>query len=591
MSRSLFSLFVALTATVSCSHGSSSPTTTAPAPNARVTRPPGAVWPDEGVATWAPRPTGPDITANDLRTRLYQISDDSMQGRRIGELGDYKATAYIASEFQRLGLKPAGEGGTYFQNLPYGVVKVDSTVARLIAAGNPAVAGSEWIPAAPAAASHIVGDANVTSANAVFAGRWGDTTAALDANAVRGKVAIFTYSPSRGGRGGAAGGGRGGFGAVRDPRAADAGAALILVASTDSAPRGIVASAFASRPGMRPDPSLAGAPAAAISASLAEKIFGRPLGQVTTGTTGAPVSANWSNVFTPSKYAARNVVAILPGSDPKRATEYVLLSAHNDHVGMLPRPVEHDSVRAFNRVMRPQGANDRPGAPTAAQQKTIDSLIAYARSIRPPRPDSINNGADDDGSGTVVLLEVAEKFATEHPARSIIFVSHTGEEAGLLGSKWFVDHPTIPLDSIAAAHNMDMVGKGRASDVKFGGPSSVQTLGSRRLSKQFGDIIDSVNATLPEPMTIDHSWDVPSNPLNRFCRSDQVNYVHANVPVTYFSTGYSIDYHQVTDEARYIDFDHMARLARFMHAVMSAIANRQDRPAISGPDPSYPACR
>ncbi len=138
---------------------------------------------------------------------------------------------------------------------------------------------------------------------------------------------------------------------------------------------------------------------------------------------------------------------------------------------------------------------------------------------------------------------------------------------------------------------MDMVGKGRASDVKFGGPSSVQTLGSRRLSKQFGDVIDSVAAALPEPMTIDHSWDVPSNPMNRFCRSDQVNYVHSNVPVTYFSTGYSIDYHEPTDEARYIDFDHMERLARFMHAVMSGIADRKDRLAISGPDPSYPTCR
>ncbi len=591
MSRQGLGFLLALTATVSCGHGPSSPTTAAtPAPSAgSPARPPGAVWPDEGVATWAPRPTVTDITANDLRTRLYQISDDSMQGRRIGELGNYKTTTYIASEFKRLGLKPGGDSGGYFQILPYGAMKVDSTVARLIAAGAPAVAGTDWIPGAAAAPSRIVGDANVTNANAVFAGRWGDTTAALDANAIRGKVAVFAYSAPAGGRGGA-GGGRGGFAAVRDPRAANAGAALILVASPDS-PRAIATSAFTSRPGMRPDPALTGSPAAAISASLAEKIFGRALDQVQPGATGAPISASWTNVFALSKYPARNVIAILPGSDPARAKEYVLLSAHNDHVGMLPRPVDHDSVRAFNRVMRPQGANDRPGPPTAAQQKEIDSLIAYARSIRPPRPDSINNGADDDGSGTVVLLEVAEKFASEHPARSIIFVSHQGEEAGLLGSKWFVDHPTIPLDSIDAAHNMDMVGKGRASDVKFGGPSSVQTLGSRRLSKQFGDIIDSVNATLPEPMTIDHSWDVPSNPMNRFCRSDQVNYVHSNVPVTYFSTGYSIDYHEPTDEARYIDFDHMARLARFMHAVMSAIADRKDKLAISGPDPSYPACR
>ncbi|HEY2165485.1 MAG TPA: M28 family peptidase [Gemmatimonadaceae bacterium] len=573
-----------------CGRGSSAPSpASVSAPATSTSRPPGAVWPDEGPATWAPRPTVTDITANDLRTRLYQISDDSMQGRRIGELGNFKTTTYIASEFKRLGLKPAGDSGTYFQNLPYGTLRVYSTVARLIAAGAPAIAGSEWLPAAAAAGPSIANDANVMDVNAVFAGRWGDTNTALNESAIRGKAAVFIYNPPRGGRGGA-GGGRGGLGAVRDQRASNAGAALILVASTDSIPRAIVSSAFATRPGMRPgQPN--GSPAAAISASLAEKIFGRPLSQLAPGATGSPVSASWANQFTLSKYASRNVIAILPGSDPARATQYVLLSAHNDHIGMLPRPVDHDSLRAFDRVMRPQGGNDRPGAPSVAQQHAIDSLIAYARSIRPPRPDSINNGADDDGSGTVVLLEVAEKFASEHPARSIIFVSHQGEEAGLLGSKWFVDHPTIPLDSIVAAHNMDMVGKGRASDVKFGGPASVQTLGSRRLSKQFGDIIDSVNATLPEPMAIDHSWDVPSNPLNRFCRSDQVNYVHASVPVTYFSTGYSIDYHEPTDEPRYIDYDHMARLARFMHAVMSAIANRKDRLAISGPDPSYPACR
>jgi Zn-dependent M28 family amino/carboxypeptidase len=97
----------------------------------------------------------------------------------------------------------------------------------------------------------------------------------------------------------------------------------------------------------------------------------------------------------------------------------------------------------------------------------IDSLIARARSIRPPRRDSIMNGADDDGSGTVVLLEIAERFATEKPARSIIFVSHEGEESGLLGSRWFTDHPTVPLASIVAAHNMDtLVGKCACGEVR-----------------------------------------------------------------------------------------------------------------------------
>jgi hypothetical protein len=118
----------------------------------------------------------------------------------------------------------------------------------------------------------------------------------------------------------------------------------------------------------------------------------------------------------------------------------------------------------------------------------------------------------------------------------------------------------------------------------------VQTLGSRRLSREFGDIIDSVNANSPQPMAIDRSWDVPANPLNRFCRSDQVNYVRYDIPVTYFSTGYSIDYHQATDEPQYIDYDKAARLGNFLHDVMTAIANRKGRPVIAGADTTYPSC-
>jgi Zn-dependent M28 family amino/carboxypeptidase len=293
-----------------------------------------------------------------------------------------------------------------------------------------------------------------------------------------------------------------------------------------------------------------------------------------------------------SKTPGRNVIAIMPGSDPARANEYVLLGAHNDHVGVNMTAVDHDSLRAVNTVTRRQGSNDPVCRPTPEQQHKIDSIIARARSIRPPRRDSIMNGADDDGSGTVVLLEIAEKFASEKPARSIIFVSHEGEESGLLGSRWFTDHPTIPLTSIVAAHNMDMLAKGRTDQVKFGGPTSLQTLGSRRLSREFGDIIDSVNASrTTEVMAIDKSWDVSANPMNRFCRSDQVNYVHHDIPVTYFSTGYAQDYHQATDEPQYADYDHMARIGRFIHDVMWAVANRKDKPAIAGPDPSYPVCR
>ncbi len=563
-----------------------------------------------------------------------------MLGRRVGELGNYKATTYIAAEFKRLGLKPAGDNGGYFQNLAYGPAEFDIATSKLIAGSATLAPGRDWIPIAPSTANGIGAKADLSNVQVVFAGKWRDTSVVLDPAMFKGKIAVFTSNAAnaglivagrgaarvlrcdsvpdkfgadaaarveaavradsvagRGGRGGGAagGGGRGGAGgAGRDMRAQTAGAVAVLIISTDSIPAAALTSAFNGRNSLQsafPTPAAGSLGAGAITPAAAERLFGKPVDQLSVGAAGQSVSAAWNYDWHISKTPARNVVAILPGTDPTRAAEYVLISAHNDHNGINPVAVDHDSLRAFNIVTRPQGANDPLCRPTDEQQHRIDSLIARARSIRPPRRDSIMNGADDDGSGTAVLLEIAEKFASEKPARSIIFVSHTGEESGLLGSRWFTDHPTIPLASVAAALNMDMVGKGRTDQVKFGGPTSIQMLGSRRLSRPFGDIIDSVNATRTETMSIDRSWDVSANPMNRFCRSDQVNYVHHDVPVTYFSLGYAEDYHQPTDEPQYIDYDHAARLGRFIHDIAWAISQRKDRPAITGADPSYPVCR
>ncbi len=591
------------------------------------------VWPDEGPRTWRPRPTVRDITANDLRTRLYQFADDSMGGRRIGEVGNFKGTEYIAREFKRLGLKPAGDNGTWFQELPFGPLGFDSASSSIIVSGNALAPQRDWIPLSPNAALGIGAKASVANAPAIFAGRWGDTSVVLDPLIFGGKVAVFLASPASLGvgaprapvllscdavpnkfgaanaalveaavrdsiakAGGAPTGGRGGgFGAavVRDTRAQRAGAVGVLFIVLDSMPRAAVNNAFAGRGTMQPAAGLTpvtGMPAGAISRAAVASLFNGPAEQLSVGTTGKAVTATWSYEWRMSKTPSRNVIAVMPGSDPARAGEYVLVGAHNDHVGTLATPVDHDSLRAVNTVTRRQGANDPSCRPTADQQRRIDSLITHARSIRAPRRDSIMNGADDDGSGTVVMLEIAERFVTEKPARSIIFVSHQGEESGLLGSRWFTDHPTIPLDKVVAAHNMDMVGKGRVDQVKFGGPTSVQTLGSRRLSRDFGDIIDSVNAVRVETMAIDKTWEVSANPMNRFCRSDQVNYVRKDIPVTYFSLGYAQDYHQPTDEPQYIEYEHSARLGRFIHDVMLAIADRKDKPAISGADPTMPNC-
>ncbi|MFM8567521.1 MAG: M28 family peptidase [Gemmatimonadota bacterium] len=584
------------------------------------------VWPDEGPMTWAPRPTEAAITANDLRTRLYQIADDSMRGRRIGEPGNAKVTAYIAREFERLGLRPAGDGGTWFQSLPYGTFGIDAASARLSVGRGTAPLATEWIPVAPNAANGVAARAALQNVTAIYAGSTTDT-AALDPARFRGRIAVFV-SGAPGASGGAAPASfvscadvPNKFGAdaviafetaqratprpaaparpATPPpspyrRAIAAGAVGVLVVGLDAmAPAtrtAAVAGAGMMRPAATPgaDATLA---AATIARATAERLFGRPLSDLAIGTTGGRVSGQWTYAWRAAPEThARNVIAMLPGSDPTLAAEYVLVGAHNDHVGANTAPVDHDSLRAVNTVTRRQGANDPACIPTAEQQRRIDSLLAAARRVRPARLDSIFNGADDDGSGTVVLLEIAERFASERPARSILFISHQGEEAGLLGSRWFVDHPTVDLSTIVAAHNMDMLGKGRADQVRFGGPNSVQMLGARRLSREFGDMIDSVNANSAEPMAIDRSWDVTANPLNRFCRSDQVSYVAKNIPVTYFSLGYAQDYHQVTDEPQYIEYEHSARLGRFIHDVMLAIATRPNRPAIAGEDPSYPSC-
>ena len=563
--------------------------------------------------------------ANDLRTRLYQFADDSMQGRRIGEKGNAKGTEYIAREFKRFGLKPAGDSGTYFQSLPFGPTQFDSSASSLQISGSALAAKRDWIPTAPTAQNGFGGKVELNGVPAVFAGTWGDTAVMLDAEAFKGKVAVFMATPGAG----ASGGVRGPasfvscadvpdkFGvnailaadkiaastparsvasaitaAARDPRARRAGAVAVLVIGLDDMTPATLNAAFEGRNGMRPTTALnAEAPAGAtISRKAAEQLFGKPIDQVTVGTVGQPITASWNHSWRPAAYAARNVIAVLPGSDPTLKEEYVLVGAHNDHVGINTTVVDHDSLRATNFVTRRQGNNDPSCIPTADQQEKINALITKARAARPPRKDSIMNGADDDGSGSMVLLELAEQFAKEKPARSLIFVSHQGEEGGLLGSRWFVDNPTIPLEKVVAAHNMDMVGKGRVDQVKFGGPNSVQMLGARRLSRDFGDIIDSVNANSPEPMAIDKSWDIPANPLNRFCRSDQVNYVRKNIPVVYMSLGYGPDYHMQSDEPQYIDYDHAARLGRFVHDVMTAVANRKEKPAIGGADPTYPSC-
>src|SRR2546421_657629 len=242
---------------------------------------------------------------------------------------------------------------------------------------------------------------------------------------------------------------------------------------------------------------------------------------------------------------------------------------------------------------------------TPEQQARVDSLLARLRSEHrgQSRADSIANGSDDDGSGADAALEIAERIAslTRKPKRSILFVWHTGEEKGLLGSRFFTVHPTVPRDSIVAQLNMDMVGRGAASDETgrtrdgaplHGGPRYLQLVGSRRLSTELGDLVERVNTAGRHGLVFDYLIDADGHPANIYCRSDHYEYARYGIPITFFTTGLHSDYHQVTDEPEYIDYEHMARVASLVEDIALHVADLDHRVIVDHPkpDPNAP-CR
>lgn len=304
-------------------------------------------------------------------------------------------------------------------------------------------------------------------------------------------------------------------------------------------------------------------------------------------------------MFAEAPAPARNVAAVLPGSDAKLRETYVAIGAHNDHVGMLPGDApDHDSLHLYNAAryaivgMVPRGTQ-----PTPEQRAAVDAIkinLDSIRRLRPARLDSVRNGADDDGSGSVTLLEIAEAFArsSTKPRRSILFVWHTGEEKGLWGSRWYSEHATVPRDSIVAQLNMDMVGRGEAADYPAGGSSYLALVGARRLSTDLGDVVEDVNKKQSKPLVLDYSWDAPGHPENIYCRSDHFHYARWGIPVVFFTTALHGDYHQVTDEPQYIAYDHMARVGQLVHDIAMRVGNMDRRPVVDGVklDPTG-ACR
>ncbi len=534
--------------------------------------------------TRTPTPTTGAITVEDLQSRLYRFAADSMQGRFMGTEGNAKGVEYIASELRRLGLEPAGENGTYFQTLPWMERQVDST-GTLTVGGAAFHVWADYVPR-----DQGLGQRSIAGVPVVYGGDFADSLGRLAPGAAAGKLVVLTYS------GTIPGNSPGIPNRMLVNRGYPDAAGIAVVGLEALTPADLAgfrqASQYLQRDGTPPSvPTYL-----YVSRPMAERLLGAALPGLAIGAAGMPVGGTPAYSTRPSPVPARNVVAILRGRDPALRNTYVAIGAHNDHVGM-GQPVAFDSQYVINHLYRPHGAESDTPDLTSEQAAEVNRILADVRRASggaSARPDSIFNGADDDGSGSMGVLEIAERYATlrERPRRSILFVWHVGEELGLFGSAYFTDHPTVPRDSIVAQLNVDMIGRGGPGDVTgttlageplHGNHDYLQLVGARRISTQLGEWADAENRAGRHGLKFDYAMDANGHPANIYCRSDHFEYARYNIPIIFFTTGGHADYHQVNDEPQFIEYPHYARVARYIGALGLRVANARTRPVIDHP--------
>jgi Peptidase family M28 len=535
-SRIIISSAPLLAAVLAACSGAAPATRPAPAPAADRGLAPAA--PSAAVAPMpAPGPASTEaaITAADLRERLQIVAHDSMQGREVGTPGMARATNYIVGELQRLGLRPGGDDGTYLDRVDL----VRTQIRSQASVGGEPIRAADLVPVSGLVEDLPRAVRTQGEGRLVYGGYIVDPAispgADLAPEQLNGSVLILRFGAAPG----ATAASRPRFNPQLLMGEGSPLQALILVAEGDLGDLWDYAGRIARNGNVVPAGQAAGdAPGTAPMIFMMEpgavaRLVGQPLESARPSPDLGTFRFDVRRTSTPIE--ASNIVAVLPGGDPARAGQYVALGAHHDHDGI--------------------GAAENG--------------------------DSIYNGADDDGSGTVAVLEIAERLASlpagERPARSVLFVWHTAEEKGLLGSEAFTDNPTVPRDSIVAQLNMDMIGRNS--------PDSLMLVGSRRLSTELGGMVEAVNAAQPRPFALDYSWDAPNHPERIYCRSDHYNYARFGIPVTFFTTGLHPQYHEVTDEVELIDFDKLARVARLISDVAADVSHRPARPVVDQPVP------
>lgn len=559
-------------------------------------------WGPAGAVTEAQRGNRTTIAEADLRTWLTHLASDELEGRRIFTEGYGLAAQYVAERLKEMGVKPGGDNGSYFQSVKQHEYRVtnhstltieapgkapvvfkhgDGITVPTSAGGRQTLTfdGLEFVGHGLSVAEPVHDDyagrspkgklvvwmgngpRTVTNAQRLLGARSRYAIDTMGAAAALGfapapvpptpaelalvqaqeslqqanlavaqaQAALAQARTGRGGRAG--GGGRGGRGGQP---AVPADLTSVQRMDTVMTPQ-LIADERVYEALLATAPTQFAALKALADAGDALPTFAVP---------GVKVTIDINNTYTViGTQLTKNVVGLVEGRDPQLKNTYVMFGSHLDHTGYRTAPL----------AIGGRGAT--PTGPTGV-------------------PDLINNGADDDGSGSVGMMGIAKAFAGgPKPRRSVLFVWHSGEESGLQGSRYMADHPVVPLVAIQAQFNIDMIGRNRDNDPSEA--STVYVIGADRISTDLHNVVVDANLSTAEPLALNYEYNDPRDPNSFYTRSDHYSYASKGIPVAFFFTGTHPDYHQPSDSVEKILFPKLQRIAQMVYEAGFAVADSQ----------------
>jgi hypothetical protein len=442
------------------------------------------------------------ITPDDFREIIGTIAHDSMRGRDTPSPELVETAEYIAAKFQSFGLAP-GNGDSYQQVYPLTMTSLGPAAGQAMTVRGPATSvelayEEDFVTVATGGDLRADGSmVLIESLQELGAASGGIAVMAVDQGSLRRAL---------------------GGGLISGMNEHGVRGMVIAMDVPEAFFRRIARFAGGSRLAVgEPEPS-AGPIVMVRRGALPEDLAAA----LWAGEDAADWTVDLRSSSVVTREEAMNTMGLLEGSDPELKNEYIVFTAHMDHVG-VGQPVDGDSIY---------------------------------------------NGADDDASGTASIVELAEAFASleTRPRRSMVFMTVSGEEKGLLGSEWYSEHPVYPLEETVANLNMDMVGRNWED--------RIAAIGKDQSS--LGELVDGVSAAHPELSmeVIDDQW--PGE--NFYYRSDHYNFARKGVPILFFFNGDHEDYHQVTDHADKIGYDKISRISRLVFYLGLAIAQDDDRP-------------